>query len=63
MANEVFRDEKGRVIGYKTPDNTYLRPSGEVVARIRNGSTYDGKGAVRGKGNQGLRLLGPNKPS
>jgi len=52
-----IRNEKGQVIGYKKPDGTYLRPTGEVVARVKGGSTYDGKGQVKGKGDQGLRLF------
>lgn len=52
-----IKNEKGAVIGYKTSDNTYLKPSGEVVARVRNGSTYTKEGQVKGKGDQGLRLF------
>ena len=52
-----IRDEKGQVVGYKTDESTYLKPSGEVVARVKNGYTYDGKGQVKGKGDQALRLF------
>ena len=58
MSNEAIKNEKGQVIGYKTTDGTYLRPSGEVVARIRNETTLDRNGSVKGKGDQGLRLFG-----
>jgi hypothetical protein len=50
-------NEKGKVEGYRTSDGTYLKTGGEVVARVKNGSTYDGKGQVKGKGDQGLRLF------
>ena len=55
--NTPIRDEKGKVIGYKNTDGTYVKPTGEVIARVRNGSTYDTKGQVKGKGDQGLRLF------
>lgn len=57
MSSTPIKDEKGKVIGYKTSDNTYLKPSGEVVARIRNETTLDKKGATRGKGDQALKLF------
>lgn len=56
MSQTPIKNEKGQVIGYKSNDGTYIRPSGEVVARVRNESTYDAKGQVKGKGDQGLRL-------
>ena len=56
MSQTPIKNEKGQVIGYKSNDRTYIRPSGEVVARVRNESTYDAKGQVKGKGDQGLRL-------
>jgi hypothetical protein len=52
-----IKNEKGQVIGYKASDNTYYKPSGEVVARVRNETTYDPKGQTKGKGDQGLRLF------
>jgi hypothetical protein len=58
MSNTPIKNEKGQVIGYKTADNTYIRPSGEVVARIRNDTTLGSKNEVKGKGDQGLRLFG-----
>ena len=57
MSSTPIRNEKGQVVGYKTNDGTYLRPSGEVVARVRNESTYNVRGQVKGKGDQGLRLF------
>ena len=56
---ETIRDEHGRVIGYKLIEEsgaTYLNPSGHVISRVRNETTLDSTGAVRGKGDQGLRL-------
>lgn len=53
-----FKDQTGKVIGYKTSDNTYLTPGGAVVAKVRNGTTYGAKSEVRGAGDQGLRLFG-----
>lgn len=52
-----IKDQTGKVIGYKTSDNTYLTPGGAVVARVRNGTTYGSKLEVKGKGDQGLRLF------
>lgn len=57
MSNKTIYDEKGKVIGHKTDDGTYLKPTGEVAARVRNGTTYDSKNEVKGKGDQGLRFL------
>lgn len=58
MSQTPIKDERGKVIGYKTSDNTYIKTTGEVVARVRNESTYDKKGQVKGKGDQGLRGFG-----
>ena len=55
--NEQIRNEKGQVIGYKNTDGTYYKTTGEVVARVRGGNTYDGKSQLKGKGDQGLRLF------
>ena len=52
-----IRNEKGSVIGYKKPDGTYLSPGGKVIALVKNGTTYNAKGQVKGKGDQGLRLF------
>lgn len=52
-----IKDEKGKVIGYRKPDGTYIDASGKVVARVRGESTYDARGQVKGKGDQGLRLF------
>lgn len=57
---ESIKNEKGQVIGYKLNEvsgSTYLRPDGTVVARVRNETTLDQRGSVKGKGDQGLRLF------
>ena len=56
----AIKNEKGQVIGYKMEEasgSTYVRPDGKVVARVRNETTLDKKGSVKGKGDQGLRLF------
>ena len=57
MSNKPIYDEKGKVIGYQSSDGTYVKPTGEVIARVRNGSTYNDKGQVKGKGDQALKLF------
>ena len=52
-----IKDQTGKVIGYKTSDNTYLTSGGAVVAKVKNGTTYGSKSEVKGKGDQGLRLF------
>jgi hypothetical protein len=62
MSNTPIYDQHGKVIGFKSSESnnnaTYLNERGNVVARIRNDSTYDAKNQVRGKGDQGLKLFG-----
>lgn len=58
---QSIKDERGRVIGYKTNESngsTYYAPGGAVISRVRNGTTYDSKGQNKGAGDQGLRLFG-----
>ena len=55
--NTRLINEKGRVIGYKTSDGTYIKPGGQVVARIRHDRTYDAAGRLQGQGDQALRLF------
>ena len=58
---KFFTDEKGRWVGSVTESGgkkTYLDNKGGLVARIHDGKTYDSKGAFRGTGDQGQRLLG-----
>ena len=58
---KFFTDERGRWVGSVTESGgtkTYLDGTGKLVARVHNNSTYDAKGAFKGTGDQGLRLLG-----
>lgn len=57
MSNTPIYNEKGQVIGHKQSDGTYLKPTGEVAARVKNGVTLDKEGKVKGKGDQGLRFI------
>jgi hypothetical protein len=53
--------EKGRLVGSVTESGgkkTYLDGSGKLVARVHNNRTFDAKGAFKGTGDQGMRLLG-----
>jgi hypothetical protein len=54
-------DEKGRWVGSVTESGgkkTYLDGTGKLVARVLDNRTYDTKGAFKGTGDQGMRLLG-----
>ncbi len=60
MANFI-KDEKGRWVGSTTNvggRTTYLDNTGKLVGRVVDGRTFDNKGAFKGYGDQGLRLLG-----
>lgn len=57
-------DEKGRWIGHldeRAGMKTYLDAKGQVVGRVMGDKTFDGKGAYRGTGDQGMRLIGEKK--
>ena len=59
-----IKDEKGRWLGSTTESagrKTYLDNTGKLVARVTDGRTYDNKGAFKGYGDQGQRLLPKHK--
>lgn len=61
--DKIF-DQRGRMIGFtQTSGNnkTYFDAGGKVVSRVNSGRTYDEKGAFKGPGDQGLRILGEKK--
>ena len=61
MSTEFIRDEKGRWVGSVTEQGgrtTYLDEKGRLVARVHDDRTYDSKGAFKGYGDQGKRILG-----
>lgn len=59
---EFLKDEKGRWLGSSTKDasgrTTYLDNTGKLAGRVHDGRTFDNKGAFKGYGDQGQRLLG-----
>lgn len=58
---KFFTDEKGRRVASLTESGnrkTYLDGQGRLVARVHDNRTFDSKGAFKGFGDQGLRLLG-----
>ena len=58
---KFFTDEKGRWLGSVSESSgrkTYLDNKGRLVSRVFDNRTYDAKGAYRGPGDQGQRLLG-----
>lgn len=63
---DYFRDEKGKVAGFTlntSNTKTYFDTTGKVVSRIHDNRTYDSKGAFKGYGDQGMRVLGEKKNS
>ena len=63
---DYYRDEKGKVVGFTlntSNTKTYFDNTGKVVSRIYDNRTYDSKGAFKGYGDQGLRVLGEKKKS
>lgn len=59
--NNYIRDEKGRNIGFtqqQGDQKIYFDSTGKLTARIHDDRTFDGKGAFKGFGDQGMRLLG-----
>ena len=58
---KFFSDEKGKWIGSVTEcgsKKTYLDGKGRLAATVHDNRTYDSKGAFKGYGDQGMRLLG-----
>ncbi len=58
---QFIKDEKGRWVGSTTESSgrkTYLDNTGKLVGRVVDGRTFDNRGAFKGYGDQGLRLLG-----
>ena len=58
---EFFSDSKGRWVGSVTNESngkkTYSDSKGAVVARVLDNKTFDSKGKLFGKGDQGQRLF------
>jgi len=58
---EFFTDRTGKWIGSVTTESngtkTYLDAKGGLAGRVRDGKTYDNKGAYFGNGDQGKRLF------
>ena len=61
MNRTFIKDQTGRLIGSITAETngkkTYLDGKGALVARVRDDRTYDKKGMVIGRGDQGMRLF------
>lgn len=59
---EFFSDNKGRWIGSITNDSanrkTISDSKGNVIGRVLDNKTYDGKGRYYGNGDQSSRLFG-----
>jgi hypothetical protein len=58
---KFFTDEKGRWVRSVTESGgkkTYLDGTGKLVAPVHDNRTSDAKGAFKGTGDQGMRLLG-----
>lgn len=61
---DYYRDEKGRVVGFSQQQGnqkTYFDSTGKLASRVHDNRTYDNKGAFKGYGDQGLRVLGEKK--
>ncbi len=57
-------DERGKWSGHideRSDMKIYLTAKGQVAARVINDKTYDGSGAYKGTGDQGMRLIGEKK--
>ncbi len=62
--NNYIRDEKGKMIGFTQQQGNqkvYFDGTGKLTARIHDNRTFDGKGAFKGFGDQGMRVLGEKK--
>ena len=62
--NNYIRDEKGRNIGFTQQQGNqkvYFDRTGKLTARIHDNRTFDSKGAFKGFGDQGMRVLGEKK--
>lgn len=63
---EVFRDERGRVIGYKHRwgnSDVFLHPGGKLAGREVDGKTLNAGGKLVGIGKMGVRQLGTSQKS
>jgi hypothetical protein len=59
MNKEIIRDNHGKTLGYKVNetkpgDSTYLDAGGNVIARVRNGTTISGDNRIVGRGDLGI---------
>ena len=62
--NNYIRDEKGKMVGFTQQQGNqkiYFDGKGKLTARVHDGRTLDGKGAFKGFGDQGMRVLGEKK--
>lgn len=59
---EYFTDRTGKWVGSVTTESngrkTYLDAKGGLAGRVYDGKTFDKKGGLFGKGDQGQRLFG-----
>ena len=61
-----FTDQSGRWLAHvdeRSDMKIYLDAKGQVAARVMGDKTFDGKGAYKGTGDQGMRLIGEKKRS
>lgn len=64
MSNNYIKDQSGKVLGFSQSQGSktvYFDNKGSVVSRVHDNRTYDNKGAFKGYGDQGLRVLGEKK--